>query len=169
MRHEDEEADFSIMELLETVHDCRELSPFSITKVEEKYDAEFVGMFCVKTYGDNWSETPLSIFYQKKPPVEGYSNYFGLFVNSNGSAVITSGQSAIDPIIWGAVAHDGEIIYSSHRHDYRISKDGTAMIDGGRDYVKSSQSELIPMKIVDGKFFRIEFKPKKENLKTSKP
>jgi outer membrane protein assembly factor BamB len=88
--------------------------------------------------------------------VEGYSKYFALIIQ-NGSAYITSGASAVDGIITGIVADDGEIIYSRYRHDYRTSTDGTVFIDGGRDYVRCGRGgRCVSLKIVDGEFYQLE-------------
>ena len=42
-----------------------------------------------------------------------------------------------------------EVIYSRFRHDYRLTSDDTVMIDGGRDYTKSSgPGRTVRMQIV---------------------
>ena len=141
------------MELTQ-VNNGGENSIFKITDIEKKYNAKYVGEFCLKTRDGQWANEAASIFYQKTPPVAGYSHYFAL-IKRDGQIYITSGQSAVDGTIWGIKAKDGEIIYSRFRHDYRVSKDGSVFIDGGRDYTKSSLNELIPMNIVDGKFIQV--------------
>lgn len=133
------------------VNNGGENSIFKISEIENKYNAKYVGEFCLKTRDGSWADEAASIFYQKTPPVAGYSHYFAL-IKRDGQIYITSGQSAVEGTIWGIQAKDGEIIYSRFRHDYRVSKDKSVFIDGGRDYTKSSLNELIPMNIVDGKF-----------------
>ena len=128
----------------------REDCPFNIDAVEKKYNAKYVGELCLKSRGD-WVNAPASIFYQETPPVEGYSKYFALVIQ-NGTALITSGESAISEPIWVIEANDGELIYSRYRHDYRESKDKSVFIDGGRDYVRASSNKLISLEINDGKF-----------------
>ena len=125
----------------------------NLKKIEEKYNATFVAFLPLKTMSGNWTEDSFAIFYQKTPPQEGYSNYFAIY-SKDGTPYITSGQSAIEGIITGAVAKDGEIIYSSCRHDCRVSQDGTVWIDGGRDYTRAG-NETFAMYIKDGKFYKV--------------
>jgi hypothetical protein len=121
---------------------------FDIAKVEQKYNAKYVGDFCIKDKYGNWAESPCAIFWQEKPPVEGYSNYMALFVR-NDQVFITSGESVEDLRMVGAVADNGEVIYSRFRHDYVTSSDGTAMIDGGRDYTKTTlRSRLVDVVLI---------------------
>ena len=133
------------------VNNGRQDSVFDISKIEIKKNATYVGEFCLKTSGGEWANEAASIFYQKTPPQEGFSHYFALF-QRNGTVYITSGQNAIEPIIMAVQADDGEIIYSRYRHDYRTSKDGSVFVDGGRDYFKSGGINVVPLKVVDGKF-----------------
>lgn len=136
---------------LSKVNNGRSDCIFKIEEVEKKRNSKYVGEFCLLTKSGEWANSPASIFYQEKPPVEGYSNYFALIVQ-NGTLYITSGASAVEETIWAVQADDGEIIYSRYRHDYRESKDKSVFIDGGRDYLKSSTQNVIPLEIVDGKF-----------------
>ena len=130
---------------------------FDIAKVEAKYNAKFVGQLALKTKHGGWSgDSCGDVYYQETPPVEGYSKYFALIMQG-GSAFITSGASAVDGIINGVVADDGEIIYSRYRHDYRTSTDGTTWIDGGRDYIRRGMhGRGVALKIVDGEFYELE-------------
>ena len=111
--------------------------PINIKKIEQKYNAKYIGDFCLKTRDGSWSESPAAIFWQEKPPVEGYSNYFGLFVRDD-RLFITSGESAFETPIEGIVSADGEVVYSRYRWDMRGLSDDSGYIDGGRDYVKIS-------------------------------
>jgi hypothetical protein len=106
----------------------------NLPAVEEKYNAQFVGDFCIKSK-HGWSEQPVAIFWQETPPVEGYSNYFGVFVQDD-TVYITSGASAFAEPIEGIVARNGEVIFSRYRHDYHSSTDGSVTVDGGRDYLR---------------------------------
>lgn len=133
----------------------------NIDRIEKKYNAQYVGDFCLRTVSGTWAESPAAVFWQETPPVEGYSNYFGIIVRS-GVPYITSGASAFEKPIQAMVAKNGEVIYSRWRHDYRSSRDGTVTVDGGRDYMRTLFSadyvpvgvELIAdgprLKVVDG-------------------
>lgn len=144
-----------------------------IEHFEKKYNAKYVSDLCIKTVHGSWSEQPAAIFYQKEPPVKGYSHYFAIFVKDR-QTYIASGESAIQGKLIGVMADDGEIIFSRYRHDYRISKDGTADIDGGRDYVKCSKGrELLEIEVRDGQFYVQselikEFKSELENTLPTK-
>ena len=127
-----------------------------IAKVEEKYNAKFVGQLCMKTSGGEWAgDSCGDVYYQETPPVEGYSNYFALILQ-HGSLYVTSGASAVEGTITGVQAADGEVIYSRYRHDCRRSTDGSVFIDGGRDYVRSGGGRMIQLKIVDGEWYELE-------------
>jgi outer membrane protein assembly factor BamB len=139
------------------VNSGRSTAQFKIAAVEEKYNAKFVGQLALKTYHGGWSEDSCGdVYYQETPPVEGYSNYFALIVR-DGTVYITSGASAVDGIITGIVANDGEIIYSRYRHDFRTSTDGSVYIDGGRDYTKCNMiSRCVSLTVIDGEFYKVD-------------
>ena len=138
------------------VNNGADQSIFSSEKVEAKYNAKFVGQFCLKTVGGGWGEGPADIYYVENPDRSlGHSNYFGLIVQ-HGGVYITRGDSAVEPLISAAVADDGEIIYSKYRHDYNVSKDGSVWIDGGRDYTRGGGGKYITLKVVDGEFYQLE-------------
>lgn len=126
-----------------------------IDQVEAKYNATYVGQLCLRDRYGNWANEAAEVFYQPVPPVEGYSNYLALFVR-DGSLYITSGASAVEGIIDGVQAEDGEIIYSRYRHDCRKSTDGTTWIDGGRDYTRGGfPHKGVRLKIVDGEWYAV--------------
>ncbi len=139
-----------------TVNNGRNDVVFNIPTIEEKYKAKFVGQLALKI-GGMWSaDDPAEVYYQETPPVEGYSKYFALMMR-NGAGYIMDGSSAVEGVINGVEANDGEIIYSRARHDYRTSADGSASIDGGRDYMKrAGGGRTICMKIVDGEWYELE-------------
>lgn len=120
-----------------------------INRIEQKHHAKYMGDFCLKTTSGEWSTEPAAIFWQETPPVEGYSNYFGI-IRQRGVLFITSGASAFKEPIRAAVAKNGEIIYSRWRHDYRGSTDGSVHVDGGRDYYKCSfqSDKYIPASVL---------------------
>lgn len=106
-----------------------------IKKIEDYYGGKYIGYFCVRGSNGGWSEMPVDVFYQPNPDVsKGHSNYFGMFRDAANRVMITNAQSAFEHPMLAIVAKDGEIVFSRYRHDYRVSKDGTVFIDGGRDY-----------------------------------
>lgn len=124
-------------------------------KVEKKYNVKFV---CETPIMDRsgWRETSSLIFYGEKHP-HG-SNYMALSViyyfEDQGQLVVSDGISATVGEITGIVDGD-EVYYSRFRHDYRTTPSGL-FIDGGRDYVRSSGSPQVRMKIVEDKLVIIE-------------
>ncbi len=126
-----------------------------IDKVENKYNAKWVGQFPLKTRNGYFSESPADVYYQETPPVEGYSNYFGL-IFQQGSLYITSAADVPKYEISAVSAADGEIIYSRYRHDFRYSTDKSVWIDGGLDYTRCSLVATFGLVVIDGEFYRVE-------------
>lgn len=127
----------------------------NIAKVEEKYNAKWVGQFPLKTKYGGWSsDSCADIYYQEVPPVEGYSHYFGLIIQ-NGSLYITSGACLENKEFVGIRANDGEIIYSRYCHDMRYSTDKSVWIDGGFDYTRRSHGVIVNLKLVDGEIYEV--------------
>lgn len=132
------------------------LSEDVIRQVELYYKVKYVGVFCLGK-DSQWDNAPVDIFYQPKPNIElGHTNYMAVFYR-NGTLYVADGSSAIVGVTFNAVvAENGEIIYSCYRHDYQLSSDGTAWIDGGRDYTRQGGSEMITFVVIDGEFYKVE-------------
>jgi len=128
-----------------------------VSKVENKYNAKWVGQFPMRTRDGSFSESPADVYYQETPPVEGYSNYFGL-IFQHGSLYITSAEDVPKYVIYAVTAEDGEIIYSRYRHDFRYSTDKTVWIDGGLDYTRCPLVSIIRLVVIDGEFYRVDEK-----------
>ena len=123
-----------------------------IRTIEERYGAKYMGYWCTKNTRGQWNESPVDVFYQPNPDIsKGHTNYFGMFVR-DASVYITEASTAFSDPISGIPTDDGEVIVSRYRHDY-VTKDGR-MIDGGRDYVRTSLHPTV-MVTVDGDRFVI--------------
>ena len=125
-----------------------------IKAIEDHYKASFVGDFCIKAKGGGWVNMPVAIFYQENPPElssqgRKCSNYFGMYYAAGGDLMICDGSSAFAEPIAGVVADNGEVIYSRWRHDYRGSSDGYAIVDGGRDYLKTNRANKTVQLVID--------------------
>lgn len=133
--------------------------PIDLMAVEEKYNAQFVGDFCIKDRNGNYTTNVAAVFWQPTPPAPHTNEYFALFIQQ-GSLYIADGTSAVEKPIDAIIAANGEIVYSRHRHDYRVSSDGSVTVDGGRDYMRlvGDRSLTAPrvQLVVDGP--RIEIK-----------
>lgn len=122
-----------------------------IKKIEELKDAKYMGYWCTKRLDGSWNERPVDVFYQPNPNVElGHKHYFGMFVQ-NGSVWICDATTAFEEAIGGIITEDGEVLVSRFRHDY-VTKEGGYMIDGGRDYLRSSLHPTICVEVKDGEF-----------------
>lgn len=91
----------------------------------------------------------VAVFYAETAHPDSGSRYFALYYGSSG-LLITDGSFIEDQTITGAVANDGEVIYSRYRHDYRSSSDGSVMIDGGREYTRTNTNNLVTLLVREG-------------------
>ena len=123
----------------------------AVAKVEALRQARFMGHWCTKGPRGGWNESPVDVFYQSRPDVEkGHKHYFGL-LRHNGQLFICDATSAFSEPITGVLATDGEVVVSRFRHDYQERKG--VMIDGGRDYLKTSSSvSLVLVTVKAGEF-----------------
>lgn len=116
--------------------------------VEEKYNAQYVCELPIKTVDGGWVNFPCAIFYSEDKHPDG-SHYMALYKHpDSGKLYVCDGASAVKETFTGAVADNGEIIYSRYRHDSRMSEDGSVMIDGGKDYVHTTATKLVSIKVV---------------------
>ena len=123
--------------------------------VEKLKSAKYIGDFCIKNSLSGWANQPFQIYYQEVPPVEGYSNYFAVFLNM-GQPMITSAKS-IEGLEFDAIEHNGKIYYSAYRHDYRGDPSSSVAIDGGRDYTRiiGEPKKTLRLKIIGPDIFEI--------------
>ena len=126
------------------------LKSAGISKIEEKYGAKYMGYWCTKRPSGGWNEQPVDVFYQPNPDTaKGHTHYFGMFYRDD-VLYITEASTAFSDPIAGIVTDDGEVIVSRYRHDY-VEKDGR-MIDGGRDYTRSSIHPTVIITVDGDKF-----------------
>ena len=123
-----------------------------IKKLEKAYKAKYVCETSIKT-NNTWTDNPIAIFHTTKPHPKG-SDYLGIYYHK-GLLMITNAITATETTITGIKAQNGEIIYSRCRHDYRESADGSVFIDGGRDYTRHGDGELVELKIIGGELCNV--------------
>jgi len=122
-----------------------------IKTIEERYNAKYMGHWCTKRPDATWHDTPVDVFYVENPDrSKGHSNYFGMFINERGQAMITNAESAFSEPITGMVCEDGEVLVSRYRNDYQTK--GDVMVDGGRDYFRYSGGRYIRVTAENGEF-----------------
>jgi hypothetical protein len=106
-----------------------------ITQAEKIYsekDGVPVKHVCTTEFGD----VIVDIFYRETPHPKFGNRYFCLFFR--GDDLYVANADSIENLNFGMVENDdGDLEYSRSRHDYKSFKNGN-MIDGGRDYIRSS-------------------------------
>ena len=128
-----------------------------IAKIEKHYGAKYMGYWAISGAADySWSEIPVDVFYQPNPDLsKGHSYYFGMYQGDQG-VMITNAESAFSEPITGILTEDGEVIVSRYRHDCVIKED--YMIDGGRDYTRSSGGKFVNVTVKNSEFVLEEIK-----------
>lgn len=113
-----------------------------ITQAEKIYsekDGVPVKYVCTTEFGDAIAD----IFYRETPHPKFGNRYFCLFFR--GDDLYVANADSIENLNFGMVENDdGDLEYSRSRHDYKSFKNGN-MIDGGRDYIRSSGKVKIYM------------------------
>ncbi len=119
--------------------------------LSERYQARYLGCWCVKQRDGSWSDVPVDVFYQPKPNLDlGHTNYFGVFLYEQHTMMIAADSAFSEPMT-GVLLKSGEVLVSRFRHDYQC-KQGIG-IDGGRDYVKVSMGATqVDVQVLDGEF-----------------
>ena len=136
------------------VGDSYWLNDAGIENIKERYDATYMGSWCVKQNSGEWSDMPIEIFYVSDPDVEaGHTNYFGIFFRED-DCFICDGSTAFSEPMAGMVDGD-EVKVSRYRKHFIWNRDETASIDGGRDYTKTNGDPEIRTVIVEGDQFII--------------
>jgi len=128
---------------------------FDTKKIAELYSKkDGVPVKYVCTTDITHSDMPTDVFYRETPhPVFG-NRYFGLLYDHMGGVLITNADR-VEELEFGMVVNDeGDWEYSQSHHDYKSFNNGS-MIDGGRQYIRSSGFHEV-YKIVDGEFVKNE-------------
>lgn len=112
----------------------------NIKKVEELYsekDGVAVRHVCTTEFGDSI----VDVFYRDTPHPKFGNRYFAILFRDNVPYIANADD--VEKLTFGLVQNDnGDMEYSRSRHDYKQFKNGN-MIDGGRDYIRSSGKVLI--------------------------
>lgn len=99
----------------------------------------------------NISDRPVDIFYRDSAHPEFGNKYFGIAVNYDDGSYTIFNADEIEKFSFGMVEDDdGDLQYSQYHHDYKSFNNGN-MIDGGRDYIRSSTNAIIYV-VRNGKF-----------------
>lgn len=108
----------------------------NITQVEQLYsekDRVAVTYICTTELSNGYIG---DIFYRDTPHPKFGNKYFALFFRDDKLYIANADE--VEDLTFGVVENDERNLeYSQHRHDYKSFKNGN-MIDGGRDYIRSS-------------------------------
>lgn len=119
----------------------------NIKKVEELYsekDGVPVKHVCTTEFGDSI----VDVFYRDTPHPKFGNKYFAVLFRDNIPYIANADE--VENLTFGLVQNDnGDMEYSRSRHDCKRFKNGN-MIDGGRDYIRSSGKVFIYV-VRDGK------------------
>lgn len=126
---------------------------FPTEKVIEHYsNKDGVPVKYVCTTDIKRSDMPVDIFYRETPHPEFGNRYFGLFYDPAERVMITNAD-LVEEFEFGMVENDvGDLEYSQSHHDYKLFENGN-MIDGGRQYIRSSLGCDV-YRIKDGEFVK---------------
>lgn len=120
-----------------------------VCKIYSEKDGVDVTYVC--TTDLNASDVPVDVFYRSTPHPEFGNRYFGIYYDFYRDATMICAADIVENFVFGLVENDnGELEYSQSHHDYKMFKNGN-MIDGGRQYTRSSKGCDV-YKIKDGEF-----------------
>jgi len=101
------------------------------------------------------SDVPVDVYYRATPHPEFGNHYFGLYWDHVRDCTMITNADIVQELEFGVVQNDnGELEYSESHHAYKHFENGN-MIDGGRQYIRSSH-DVDVLKVKDGKFVKSE-------------
>ena len=112
-------------------------------------DGEPINYVCTTDF--KMSDRPVDIFYRETPHPKFGNRYFGIAVNYEDGSYSIFNADEIEKFSFGMVEDDdGDLQYSQSHHDYKSFDNGN-MIDGGREYIRSSHNNVCIYVVRDGK------------------
>ena len=120
---------------------------FPITKTDkvcELYsEKDGVPISYVCTTDFNISDRPVDIFYRETAHPQFGNKYFGIAPDYESDNFVIFNADKVEDFTFGMVEDDdGNMQYSRSHHDYKSFKNGN-MIDGGRQYIRSSLNSKV--------------------------
>jgi len=119
-----------------------------VTETYSKKDGVPVKYVC--TTDLRASDVPVDVYYRPTPHPEFGNHYFGLYHDHVRGHTMICNADIVESLEFGMIEVDGKYYYSQSHHDYKVV--GDKMIDGGRQYIKSSGG-AIAMHVKNGKFY----------------
>jgi len=103
-----------------------------VCKLYSEKDGVPIKHVCTTEFHD----TIADVFYRETPHPEFGNKYFAILFRNDKPYIANADR--VEDLTFGMVENDeGNLEYSVHRHDYKSFNNGN-MIDGGRDYIRSS-------------------------------
>lgn len=129
---------------------------FDVERVQSHYtEKDGVEVKYVCTTDLRASDVPVDVYYRDTPHPTFGNRYFGLYHDHVRGHLMITNADVVEELEFGMVKNDNdEWQYSISHHDYRSFDNGN-MIDGGRQYVRSSGPTVL-FKVKDGKFIEVE-------------
>lgn len=98
----------------------------------------------------NRSDAPVDVFYRSIPHPTFGNKYFGIAPSYESDDYVIFNADKVEGFTFGMVEdEEGNLEYSQYHHDCKFFKNGN-MIDGGRQYIRSSPNFKIYV-VRDGK------------------
>ena len=130
-------------------------SLFKIEEVEKIYsEKDGVEVKYVCTTDLRASDVPVDVFYRATPHPKFGNHYFGIYHDHFRGHTMITNADIVEDLEFGMILVDGKYYYSQSHHDYKVVEG--KMIDGGRQYIRSSGSTDV-FKIQDGEFVQYEY------------
>ena len=124
---------------------------FDTAKVEALYtERDGVEVRYVCTTDLRASDVPVDVFYRPTPHPEFGNRYFGIYHDHVRGHTMITNADVVEELEFGMIEVEGMYYYSQSHHDYKVM--GNKMIDGGRQYIRSSGG-AVSMRVKNGKFY----------------
>lgn len=127
---------------------------FKHEKAIEMLNADrFVNEFCIKDMDGNYINHPVAVYYSKNPDLsKGHKQYPYLQIVNGTLYVGALDAEEIEEYRYQVgikCSKCEDVIYSTHRHDYRLCECKECFVDGGRDYLRCGGGELVKIDLIE--------------------
>lgn len=125
---------------------------FDVEKVTAHYsEKDGVPVQYVCTTDLRASDVPVDVYYRETPHPQFGNRYFGIYHDHFRGHMMITNADIVESFEFGLVLGDDQMLhYSESHHEYKMFENGN-MIDGGRQYIRSSGLAKV-YTIKDGEF-----------------
>lgn len=124
----------------------------AVEKIYTEKDGVPVKYVCTSALGSQTFST--DVYYRETPHPEFGNRYFAIYRNifAEDAQIRITNADLIEDLDFAMIEDDnGDLWYSSHRHDY-VKLDNGKAIDGGRSYIHTNTGEIRYFNVKDGEF-----------------